>query len=160
MYYNAPMPARRDWLVRFLEKFAVDERTGCWNWIASCQPSGYGQMTVEKAPSVPTVTTAHRISFEVFVGPIPEDLTVDHLCRNRRCVNPAHLEVVTNKENILRGTSPVAINKRKTHCPKGHPLSGRNIAFAKSGSRICRACKRDWNKRYKYRRRHGLITNR
>jgi hypothetical protein len=82
----------------------------------------------------------HRVVWETFNDPIPPGLTIDHLCRVRCCVNPAHMEVVTMKENILRGVSQSAINARKTACIHGHPFSGDNLKIAPDGERICRAC--------------------
>ena len=84
---------------------------------------------------------AHRFSYELHVGPIPTGLTLDHLCRNTLCVNPAHLEPVTMRENILRGYSPSANGARATHCPHGHPYNERNTGITKTnGARFCRTC--------------------
>lgn len=81
------------------------------------------------------------MSHELHKGPIPEGLVIDHLCRNRGCVNPDHLEAVTQRENILRGEGLAAANARKTHCPKGHPYSGENLyVVPSSGRRQCRIC--------------------
>lgn len=107
----------------------------CWRWTGALQNAGYGQYG---KPAV----LAHRWSYELHVGPIPTDLVVDHLCRNRWCVNPEHLEVVTLAENIIRGESLPAKNKRKTHCPKGHPYDDENTHLTSQGWRICRACNR------------------
>ena len=85
----------------------------------------------------------HRAIYEKFVGPIPDGLTIDHLCRNRLCVNPAHLEPVTLAANVLRGESLPAKNARKTHCPKGHPYDETNTHITKQGWRICKACNRE-----------------
>jgi len=87
---------------------------------------------------------AHRYSYEAFVGPIPEGLTLDHLCRVRNCVNPEHLEPVSLKENLLRGDSSPAHNARKTHCMRGHALSGDNLYINPgTGYRACRTCLRE-----------------
>ena len=84
---------------------------------------------------------AHRIGYEQLVGPIPKGLELDHLCRVRHCVNPDHLEPVTHKENTLRGSCPAAVNARKTHCKRGHPLTDDNIARqSKTNARVCLKC--------------------
>lgn len=88
----------------------------CWEWIGTVNSGGYGSFNDGRQ------FKAHRWSYARFKGPIPPSLTLDHLCRNRRCVNPDHLEPVTNRENILRGNGPTAENARKTHCKRGHPL--------------------------------------
>ncbi len=97
-------------------------------------------------------TLAHRLSYEAFVGPIVDNLTIDHLCRNRWCVNPTHLEAVPLATNVMRGESPPAKNARKTHCPKGHPYDESNTHVTSKGWRICKACNAD---RARQRRKGG-----
>lgn len=114
---------------------------GCWEWTASRYvQNGYGQFGFKGKNS----RTAHSVAWEALIGPVPEGLELDHLCRNRACCNPAHLEPVTHRENTLRGTSPSALHAKKTHCPKGHPYEGDNLLVrVKDGgrkSRECRAC--------------------
>lgn len=108
----------------------------CWEWTGARYLKGYGYFLIQGKQQ-----RAHRFSYELHAGPIPGGLVIDHLCRNKRCVNPAHLEVVTNKENVLRGTSFAAQNSQKTHCPKGHPYSGDNLMLPARGGRLCRTCK-------------------
>ncbi len=90
---------------------------------------------------------AHRVAWEQVNGPIPDGLVIDHLCRNRECINVAHLEVVTNKVNILRGVAPSAQHARQTHCKEGHLFTEETTYIQKNGSRRCRTCKRAWNQR-------------
>jgi hypothetical protein len=80
------------------------------------------------------------VAYELAIGPIPEGLTIDHLCRNRGCVNPAHLEAVTNRTNLLRGDGIAALNARKTHCKRGHEFTPENTYVWREGTRACRAC--------------------
>lgn len=108
----------------------------CWRWVGEIDSYGYGRMRVGGK-----YRKAHRVVYEELVGPIATGLTLDHLCRNRRCVRPDHLEPVTRKENILRGSNFTAINARKTHCPKGHEYIPANTLITASGARRCRACK-------------------
>ena len=118
-------------------RISIDEETGCWNWTGYVAKNGYGKITYNKKSY-----KAHRLVYELLVKPIETGLQIDHLCRNRRCVNPTHLEEVTQKENILRGTSPTAENKNKTHCVHGHELSGENLLVSSGGRRVCRICHR------------------
>lgn len=116
----------------------VDRTADCWLWTASCQPSGYGQFRVPGGTLL-----AHRVAYELAVGPIPAGLHLDHLCRVRRCVNPAHLEPVTNQENARRGDSPQTVNANKTHCRHGHAYDAGNTYVRPDGrGRGCLACRR------------------
>lgn len=123
---------------RFWAKVDKNGPLGCWVWTASTYPSGYGAFGV--APG--KVNCAHRFAYELLVGPIPEGLQLDHLCRTRLCVNPVHLEPVTIAENVLRGIGPSATNARKTHCIHGHPFDEANTKIDREGFRHCRACSR------------------
>lgn len=109
----------------------------CWLWLAA-KNKGYGCFGVTGK-----MVLAHRYAYELAIGPIPSGLTIDHLCRTPSCVNPAHLEPVTHRENVLRGVGPTAQQARKTHClPGGHPLSGDNLYLRPNGKRECRTCRR------------------
>jgi len=122
---------------RFWEKVMPEPNSGCWIWLDSLIQRGYGQLRVNGKG-----LRAHRIAHELLKGPIPSKLTIDHLCRNHWCVNPDHLEAVTQKENILRGTNQIAINAKQTHCSKGHEFSFLNTYISKKGHRFCRECNR------------------
>ncbi len=115
---------------RFWSK--VDKSGSCWVWTAS-RNSGYGQFAIRTG----TPVLAHRVAWELTRGPVPEGMQLDHLCRNRLCVNPDHLEPVTNRQNTLRGIGPTAVNARKTECKRGHSLAD---AYVSKGMRYCRTC--------------------
>lgn len=122
---------------RFLSK-VKKRKSGCWEWIG-CLTNGYGSFYYKRN------VRAHRYSYEYYKEPIPEELTIDHLCMNRKCVNPDHLEAVTMRVNILRSNGESAQNARKTHCIHGHILSGTNLVVGnnKYGKyRACVICKR------------------
>lgn len=110
----------------------------CCNWRASGDGHGYGVFWYDNR-----MFKAHRFSYQLFIDEIPDDMTIDHLCRNKLCANPSHMEVVTLKENILRSDSVSAINVRKKYCPRGHELIDSNLVrstFVKYNYRICRLC--------------------
>ena len=121
---------------RFWSK--VDKSSDCWIWTAARYPSGYGVFVVKHGVLRP----AHRIAYLLTHGAIPDGLELDHLCRNRLCVNPDHLEPVTHQVNCLRGESPSANHARRTSCVNGHPFDERNTHIRPDGSRKCRACDR------------------
>jgi hypothetical protein len=124
---------------RFTDKYVVTP-DGCWEWQAVLS-RGYGQIWLHGRNQY-----AHRVSYEMHKAPIPSGLQIDHLCRNTRCVNPAHLEPVTARENLLRGNTFQRHNAAKTHCPQGHPLSGDNLYVNPGGGRVCRTCSREGNR--------------
>lgn len=129
---------RRPALDRFADKIALTD-SGCIEWIASRNNKGYGTFNAGGGKS----TVAHRWSYEYHVGPIPKGLDLDHLCRNRACINPDHLEPVTTSANLLRAVGIGQANAAKTHCPEGHPYSGDNLYLSPSrpNNRMCRTCR-------------------
>ena len=104
----------------------------CILWSGYIDQAGYGRFGRHGY--------AHRRAYEEAVGPIPEGLTIDHLCRVRACINPEHMEPVTRGENVLRGVGPAAMAARVTHCPQGHAYAGWNLTIKKDGARRCRTC--------------------
>lgn len=127
--------------------------SGCWEWVGWINDSGYGVIGAKNSTGKHSTTGAHRALWERSFGKIPQGLELDHLCRNRKCVRLDHLEVVTKKENTLRGVSPQAMNARKTHCARGHDLFGANLYIRKcDGGRLCRICRRAITARYRAKR--------
>lgn len=129
---------------RFWSQVDVHEfGSGCWIWLGTTLPDGYGSFFHHGRR-----VAAHRFSYENVIGPIPSGLQLDHLCRNRRCVRPDHLEPVTCRENVIRGEGLAAKNARKVTCPSGHRYDGINA----DGARVCRACDRNrWERRKAHR---------
>ena len=143
------MPLTRELLDIMGDEMTVGD--GCWQW-SSLRVDGYGRIRYQKKDQL-----AHRVVYELLVGPIPEDLTLDHLCRNRGCVRPAHLEPVTRGENVLRGESLPAKNARKTHCIRGHLLIEENLepnrSSWKRADRRCRLCRLEYQAEYREQKR-------
>jgi hypothetical protein len=143
-------PPRIPLRVRLLGKTFVDpqgpcpiDESPCWIWTGSRNRGGYGHIGINRVPA-----RTHRVAYELLRGPIPDGLQLDHLCRNRACLNPAHLEPVTNWENQLRGDTSRAANAAKTHCGRGHEFDLLNTYFDPLGKRVCRICRRAAGRRY------------
>lgn len=120
----------------------------CWLWTAQVEKDGYGRF---RGPGSKKMR-AHRAVYEAVIGRIRDGLTLDHLCRVRLCVRPSHMEPVTMGENVLRGTSPTAINARRAECVHGHPFDEQNTYWFPNGRRSCRACNRAAKRRYRQAR--------
>lgn len=142
---------RRTWPERFWAK--VEKTETCWIWLGRKTHDGYGTVWFDGRQHV-----VHRIAYEMHAGPIPDGLQIDHVCRNRSCVNPAHMEPVTQRENIRRGVSPAGLNARKTHCKRGHEFTPDNTGIVKRG-RYCRTCYRASNARWLARRRGAVLDS-
>lgn len=127
--------------------------TACWIWFGNINPDGYGQIHNTETDSN---MGAHRAAYVLFKGPIPDGLTIDHLCRRRNCVNPEHLECVSSKENTLRGFGPGAINARKDECIRGHTFTEENT-LSQKGGRLCKTCNMELQREHqrKLRRKMG-----
>lgn len=135
---------------RIVEATPEIDNASCWPWPGALDGKGYGLVGYHGR-----TRRVHRLVYELLVGSIPEGLTLDHLCRNRRCANPNHLQPVTSVENVRRSDiAPSQINRRKTHCIRHHPLSGDNVRMVKGGRyRQCRVCtKAAQHRRYVERR--------
>lgn len=122
---------------RFLLQWARDLETGCWEWSGSTAGGGYARLSVDGER-----VQAHRWVYEELIGDIPEGRDLDHLCRNRGCVNPGHVEPVTRRENLVRGETRIAEQVEQTHCKRGHEFTEENTYVTSEGKRQCRACKR------------------
>jgi hypothetical protein len=131
------------------------QANGCWRWTGAIDQQGYGRIDVG-APSH-TMVYVHRVMYELHRGAIPAGLHIDHLCRNRWCCNPDHLEAVTSGENFRRGMSPSAVQARSSFCIRGHEFTPDNTRIYRNGRRVCMQCQREhWRK---WREQHGGAAN-
>lgn len=128
---------------RFWAKVDVAGPDDCWKWTASKVPGGYGKVWDGNR-----LVLAHRAAYELLVGPIPDGLVIDHLCRTRPCVNPAHIEPVTFEENVRRGVGVGMVNAAKKCCSRGHQFDEENTHHY-GGRRICRICRREALRRHR-----------
>lgn len=141
-------------IARFIKKITFPAQwSACWYWNAAKHPRGYGTFYISYHGNV----NAHRVSYRNFIGPIPRNKEIDHLCRVTSCVNPLHLEVVTHLQNTKRGDAGINMTS-KTRCPQGHPYDDENTNYNKKiNRRTCRQCNRDRMRTY---RASGLYNGR
>lgn len=121
----------------------VEKTDTCWIWTAGKTKQGYGAFS----PTKGNKQLVHRWAYETFIGPIPDGLVIDHLCRNRACVRPEHLEPVTNEENLRRGLGYALQNGMRTACVNGHPATPENRRLDRHGKTTCRECRREYDRR-------------
>jgi len=134
-------------LLAKIDKKMAGFTSPCWLWTGATRRDGYGLIRVKSI-----YRRAHRVAYEELIGPIPAEMTLDHLCRNRNCVNPDHLDVVTRGENTRRGVSHQAL---KTHCPQGHEYTSDNtyVSPSRPNARYCISCMRERQREHKRRKR-------
>jgi hypothetical protein len=141
-----PTPA----IVRLMRRIRITSADGCWEWPGTASKDGYGSIAVgSRTDGSRAMRPTHRVTFEHYVGSIPVGHELDHLCRNRSCCNPAHLEAVTHAENMRRSVVGDVARARQlaiTHCPQGHPYDGVNLYVDPQGARNCRTCRRARNR--------------
>lgn len=141
-----------DWSARlFWPK--VRKTEACWIWTGAMRDGGYGHFSGMRFIGT---NRAHRVAWILAHGPIPDGLVLDHLCRNRACVNPGHMEPVSHAENVRRGIAGQNMAS-KTHCPSGHPYLGDNLKTY-SGQRFCVACCRRSRRDYRARQRAARVS--
>jgi hypothetical protein len=141
---------------RFWSKVDVPYQPSCcWEWTGSTSPKNYGYVVIGTQ-----TFKSHRVAYRVLIGPIPGERDLDHLCRNPRCVNPDHLQPVTNAVNTRRGHGCCSRNRRKTHCKHGHEFTPENTYSPphRPGGRECKTCKRQLHREYDKRRANRRLS--
>lgn len=136
---------------KVLQGVMINQETQCWQWLRGKTNKGYGAVYFSGVQF-----SVHSVMYMIYKGRIPDGLDLDHLCRNRSCCNPDHLEAVTRKENLLRGLTIAASNFKVSRCPRGHPYSEENT-IRRRGGRECRECSRVLAKAYYQARKHDPI---
>ena len=148
--HHQARPTEGELVEAFWDRVEKMDPAGCWFWLGYMTRQGYGTFYPRGG-----LATAHRFAYELVKGAVPQGYVLDHLCRNRSCVNPEHLDPVTQKENVDRGLHGVLT----THCPKGHPYAGENLALKKDGrGRRCRTCRREQGRIQRERRRAADVA--
>lgn len=152
------MPRPKLPLIDRLQRYSLPEpNTGCWLWGGDWDVNGYGKINIIDDAGIRRMRKAHLVYYEVTVGPVPAGMELDHKCRVRCCVNPAHMEPVTHEENMLRGLHTVQLlQSTKTHCPAGHPYDEINTKRRTDrgwNARECRACHLIASRAYKARQK-------
>jgi predicted nucleic acid-binding Zn ribbon protein len=142
---------------RFWAKVAVPYQPSCcWEWQSACHSTGYARLSIRGV-----CLLAYRVSYTLLIGRIPAGMTIDHLCRNRKCVNPDHLQPVSLANNIYRGYNPPAMARRQTHCKHGHAFTPENthVGISSNGKerRRCRKCDAEKCRRMRVRRHERLV---
>ena len=140
--------------VRALARVDHSDPEACWLYPGYLDRNGYARLRV-RTPDGYRMLRVHRMIYEHLVGPIPEGLELHHRCETPACCNPAHLEPVTHRDNLLRGNGWPGVNARKTHCLHGHPFDEANTLVTPDGRRQCRACGRASSAAYARRQREG-----
>ena len=129
---------------RFEDKYVIDSDTGCWVWLAGKSTDGYGRFYYKGK-----TRNAHRVAYSLYVGTIDDDLVIDHVCRNKACVNPSHLRAVSQRQNVLENSvGEAAKNINKTHCKHGHEFTPENT-YDNHGGRGCITCLEEYRKEYR-----------
>jgi hypothetical protein len=146
---------------RLQEKISTTIGVGCWHWIGATTGGVKGKIGTAYGQSWQNnrKVMAHRFVYELLYRAIPRGMTLDHLCRVRLCVNPVHMEIVSMKENVLRGIGPAARQAQRTHCIHGHELAGKNLLIEvtkKKTQRRCLTCKREASRRFRLRKKYGV----
>ncbi|MDO8672706.1 MAG: HNH endonuclease signature motif containing protein [Dehalococcoidia bacterium] len=147
-------PVKRERIERrFWPKVEKAPDSECWRWTAAFDWGGYGQFAVTHL----SIQPAHRVAYELLIAEVPDELEIDHLCRNRWCVNPAHLEPVTHRENMERGLGTMATPLRTNHCKRGHEFTTTNTVISKrNGARHCKTCQQYRPRHIEYERAYRL----